>query len=71
MAPSALSLLNEIVGHPANQGSQAKALIRTIYWQCFKRLTNRPWDISYHGKLLLVWMVYRLAMPILIERMSA
>lgn len=52
MAPSVLSLFNEIVGHPANQGSQAKALIRTIYWQCFKRLTNRPWDISYHGKLL-------------------
>ena len=52
MPPSALSLFREIINHPANQGFQAKALFRAIQWQCFKRLSGRPWNLSYHGKLL-------------------
>ena len=34
-------------------------------------LNARAWFTGQPPQLLLVWMVYRLAMPILIERMSA
>ncbi|MDI9406528.1 MAG: hypothetical protein QM522_07445 [Chitinophagaceae bacterium] len=35
------------------------------------RTGTRTWFTGQPQLLLLVWMVYRLAMPILIERMSA
>ncbi|MEJ2178130.1 MAG: FkbM family methyltransferase [Gammaproteobacteria bacterium] len=35
--------------HPANQGSRLSVLMRSAYWQLYKRLTGRAVDISYHG----------------------
>jgi FkbM family methyltransferase len=49
---SALRLLGDILGHPANRDARVSALIRSLAWQCTKRLTGQPHDIPYHGKLL-------------------
>ncbi|QDV45940.1 Methyltransferase domain protein [Stieleria neptunia] len=47
-----LQLLHAIVSHPANHNARVKALMRAVRWQFSKRLTGRPRDLSYHGKIL-------------------
>ena len=45
----AMKLFSEIWTHPANRKAPFRALMRAIHWQITKRLTGRPYDISYHG----------------------
>lgn len=49
---SILRLIHDIVSHPANRDFRTKALVRAIHWQISKRLSGKPRDIPYHGKLL-------------------
>ena len=49
---SALRLLGDILGHPANRDARFSTLMRSLAWQCTKRVTGQPQDIPYHGKLL-------------------
>lgn len=44
-----MSLVSEILKHPANQNSRLYVLMRSAYWQLYKRLTGRAFDIPYHG----------------------
>jgi FkbM family methyltransferase len=42
-------LLRSIVRHPANRHRRWHALAGGAFWQIWKRTTNRPLTISYHG----------------------
>lgn len=44
-----MSLLLDILTHPANRQSRLSSLSSAVYWQCYKRLTGKPLDIDYHG----------------------
>lgn len=49
---SAFTLVRDIVHHPANRKRRTASLLRAVRWQVFKRLTGRPYDLSYHGMIL-------------------
>lgn len=44
-----MKLVSEIWTHPANQKTRSRAVMHALRWQFTKRLTGRPYDISYHG----------------------
>lgn len=45
-------LVNDIIQHPANRHARVTSLIRACQWQFLKRMSGKPYDISYHGKIL-------------------
>lgn len=44
-----MRIVSEILRHPANRDSKYTALLRSTYWQIYKRLTGKPLDITFHG----------------------